>query len=175
MSSDRARLILHPVRYQIIQAMLGGRRLTPQQLAAELPDVPQATLYRHIRRLNEGGVLVVAEEYAVRGATERVYALSDNTVLSGADMAGVDRDAHLQAFQAFTGALLAEFERYLQREPIDLEADGAGYRQAALYLSDAELLEMAQALNAAMRPFLENEPGPERRRRLFATVLMPME
>lgn len=45
--SDVARLIGHPVRLRVIIA-LGGRTLTTKQLAEALPDVAQATLYRHV-------------------------------------------------------------------------------------------------------------------------------
>src|SRR5258708_37343099 len=58
----RADLVLHPVRLRIILVFARGRRLTPQQVAAVLPDVPQATLYRQIERLYRGGALAVAAE-----------------------------------------------------------------------------------------------------------------
>src|SRR5579864_5927159 len=66
----RADLILHPVRLRIILAFARGRRLTPQQVAALLADVPQATLYRQIERLFQGGVLAIAAEKRVRAAVD---------------------------------------------------------------------------------------------------------
>jgi hypothetical protein len=43
-----ADLLLHPVRLRIVQAFLGDRALTTGDLRAELPDVPPASLYRHV-------------------------------------------------------------------------------------------------------------------------------
>ena len=43
-----------------------GAPETAQQLSEELQDVPQATLYRHLNKLEHAGVLVVAEERQVR-------------------------------------------------------------------------------------------------------------
>jgi len=60
---------------RIVQALAGGRRRSPGELAADLDDVPQASLYRHVKRLHEGGVLAVVEERPARGTPERVYAL----------------------------------------------------------------------------------------------------
>ena len=40
-----ADLLLHPVRLRIVQAFLGDRALTTSDLAAELADVPPASLY----------------------------------------------------------------------------------------------------------------------------------
>ena len=70
-----ADLLLHPVRLRIVKAFLGDRALTTRQLAAELPDVPAASVYRHVGRLAEAGVLHVVSERRVRGITERTYML----------------------------------------------------------------------------------------------------
>jgi len=70
-----ADLLLHPVRLRIVQAFLGDRALTTGELRAELPDVPPASLYRHIARLVDAGVLGVVSERRVRGAVERTYIL----------------------------------------------------------------------------------------------------
>src|SRR3954469_15482471 len=70
-----ADLLLHPVRLRIVQAFLGERALTTAELRDELPDIPPASLYRHIALLADAGVLAVASERRVRGATERTYIL----------------------------------------------------------------------------------------------------
>ena len=70
-----ADLVLHPVRLRILQAFLGDRALTTGELRDELPDVPAASLYRHVARLVDAGVLSVVAERRVRGAVERTYVL----------------------------------------------------------------------------------------------------
>ena len=52
----RANLLLHPVRLRILKAFVGDRALTTGQLAAEMPDIPAGTLYRHVERLADAGV-----------------------------------------------------------------------------------------------------------------------
>lgn len=175
----RADLLLHPVRLRIILAFasdLGTRRLTPQQVAAILPDLPQASLYRHIERLYRGGVLAVAGERRVRGAIERTYVLAaGGTALSPEELAQATREEQLAYFTTFAAGLIAQFERYLQRPEIDLVADGAGYRTVVLDLSDEEVQEMAAAVNAAVARFVQRGPRPGRRRRLLATVMLPQD
>jgi DNA-binding transcriptional ArsR family regulator len=61
-----ADLLLHPVRLRILRAFLGDRALTTTELRTELPDVPPASLYRHVARLADGGVLSVVAERRVR-------------------------------------------------------------------------------------------------------------
>jgi hypothetical protein len=175
----RADLILHPVRLRIVLAFasdVGSRRLTARQVAALLPDLPQASLYRHIERLYRGGVLAVAGERRVRGAVERTYVLAaGGATLSPIDLANATPERHLDYFTTFAVSLIAQFERYLERPGADLVADGVGYRQVVLNLSDDELREMAGALNAAVARFIRLRPEPGRRRRAFTTVLVPLE
>src|ERR1700681_1636175 len=138
----RADLVLHPVRLRIILAFARGRRLTPQEVAAVLPDVSQATLYRQIERLFRGGALAIASERRVRGAVERTYVLAEGgSSVSLEDLANSSRDDHLGYFTAFAAGLIAQFERYLEREEIDLLKDGVGYREVVLNLTDEKLKE----------------------------------
>lgn len=170
----KADLILHPVRMRILTA-LAGRRLTARELAALLPDVAQATLYRHINALSEGALLVVAEENPVRGTVERVYMLAENGAnLTPDDLAAMSKDDHMRLFTTFVTKLLNDFAAYLDaRETVDLAADGVSYRQAALYLTDAELANLMQQAGALLAPYLNREPDDRRQRRLLTTIIMP--
>jgi DNA-binding transcriptional ArsR family regulator len=173
-ATSRADLILHPVRMRLIVA-LARRQLTARQLSELLPDVPQATLYHHLGTLTRAGLLRVVSERQVRGAVEKVYAVTDDSaLLSPADLANATREDHLRYFTIFVTSLIGDFARYLQQDaPIDLLADGVGYRQTPFYLSDDELVEAATALNRALLPYFANQPAPGRRRRLFSTILCP--
>ena len=173
MNPTVAEVILHPVRMQIIQAVI-GRSMTAGQLGEALPDVAQATLYRHLNKLSNAGLLTVVEERPVRGTVEKVYALLYNAAsLTSADVAQASKEDHMRYFGVFVASLLGEFRRYLQQETIDLEADGVGYRLVALYLSDEEFRHLVAARNSALLPALANQPSPGRRRRLLATIFMP--
>jgi Helix-turn-helix domain len=169
-----ADLLLHPIRLRIVQAFLGDRALTTSQLRAELPDVPSASLYRHVARLVDGGVLSVVAERRVRGALERTYVLRVSAARISADkVATMSREEHRQAFLAFVAGLISDADRYLARDHIDPLRDGASYNLAGLWLDDAELLEFLRDLYAVAQPRLANRPAPGRTRRIFATVLLP--
>lgn len=169
-----ADLLLHPVRLRIVKAFLGDRALTTRQLAAELPDVPAASVYRHVARLAEAGVLSVVSERRVRGITERTYTLRIYAAqVQPAEVAAMGPAEHANAFLAYVAGLLGDFDRYLATEPEDPARDGAGYRVAGLWLSDAELAEYQRELAAITVPRLANGPGEGRRRRLLYTIMLP--
>jgi hypothetical protein len=173
---NSADLLLHPVRLRIVQSFLGDRALTTSALRGELPDVPAASLYRHVARLVDAGVLAVVAERRVRGATERTYVLRASAASVSVDeLRGMGADDHRQAFLAYVAGLIADFDRYLAAGDIDLVRDGVSYRMLAMYLDDAELLELARDMYAVLQPRLANPPRAGRRRRLLGTVVLPSD
>jgi len=167
-------LVLHPIRMRILMA-LSGRQMTARLIAAELGDVPPATLYRHINRLAEAGILHIVEERRVRGTVEKVYTVTEqDTTISPRELAKLSREGHLRIFSTFVTSLLDDFSRYLNKPgPIDYAADGIGYKKYPLELSDKESLAMMAEIHAILQRYEKNEPAAGRKRRIFSTVVMP--
>jgi hypothetical protein len=169
-----ADLLLHPVRLRIVKAFLGDRALTATQLAAELDDVPAGSIYRHVALLAKAGVLQVVAERRVRGAVERTYTLRLLAARIGPGEArAMSAEEHSRAFMAYIAGLLADFDRYLATGPADPVKDGADYRVAAMWLTDAEFNDFLRDLAAIAQPRLANAPGTGRRRRMLYSVLLP--
>ncbi len=167
-------LALHPIRMRILLA-LSGKEMTAQQVAGAMGDIPAATLYRHLNRLAKAGLLEVVEERRVRGTLEKVYALkSQDPERVAEEFAGASREDHLRYFTTFVTSLVDDYARYLKKDgPIDFLADGVGYHKFPLELSDEEFAAMNEEINAAILPYLKNEPAPNRKRRLFTTIVLP--
>ncbi len=176
---SKADAILHPVRIRIVRSLASGasgRRLTARQIGEELPDVSQATLYRHLKGLVEIGVVEIVDQHDVRGTVERVYGLPvGGAVLDADDVRHLSRDEHMRYFTTFAAGLLGDFARYLQRDSIDFARDGVGYRQEVFYLSDDEMAEFLRNLGSVVMPVLQNGPAPGRKRRMLTTVMMPTD
>jgi Helix-turn-helix domain len=176
-----AELLLHPVRLRIVQAFLGHRTLTTADLRDELPGVPVASLYRHVAQLADAGVLTVVGERKVRGAAERSYRLVlEAGSLSPEDGGTMTAEDHRRAFTTFVATLLADFDRYLDRSAPagaapDLPGDRVGYRQAAVWVTDAEFDEMVSELAAVLLRRMDHRPDGVRRRRLVSTVHLPAD
>jgi len=168
---------------RLIVALAAGAPMTAAELQARMPGVAPATLYRHLNALRRGGILAVAEESQpraekrrTRGAVERHFVLHPGAAsVRPADLAAATPDDHVRWFASFLASLLGAFGRYVAAGAPDLVRDGVGYREVVLQLSDAELVQMSVALNAALMPFVVNPPGDGRTARLFATVLLPAD
>ncbi len=173
-SKTKADLILHPIRMRVLMA-LSGQKKTSQQLADELRDIPQATLYRHIALLAKANVIQVVEQRQVRGSIEKVYTIVERAAnLTAEDVAGFSKDDHMRYFIAFIASLLDDFSRYLQRvEIVDLMADAISFNKFPLELSDSEMKMLSEQINAAFAAHANNQPAPNRRRRSFSFIIMP--
>ena len=171
--TNRAEILLHPVRLRVVQALI-GRDLTTRQLSDELPGIAPATLYRHVARLADAGVIEVAATRKVRGRRERTYRLvSGAAVVGREDVVGITPDEHLVHLQVFVASLLEQADRYLHSQQADPAGDGFGYRQLALWLDDDELENLVEELREVVGRYMTYGPAPSRRRRAFATLVVP--
>lgn len=163
-------VVTHPVRLRIVQ-QLGGRRLTTAQLRDALPDVTQATLYRHVAFLVDAGILEVVGERRVRGAVERTFALGERMAHVDHDELKTMSDAQLRtAFLAFLGDVGGAFDRCVA----DSEAatrDFLGFGITPLYVTTDDLTAIQAGLGELLAPYLSDGQG--KRRVSLATVLVP--
>ncbi|MBP1154519.1 MULTISPECIES: helix-turn-helix domain-containing protein [unclassified Paenibacillus] len=172
---SKSDIMLHPVRLKIMQTLIGGRRLTVQQMQERLPEVPQATLYRHLNKLTSAGLVTVADQKQVRGAVEKQYVLGEQgPSLQQEDTRDGAKEDQMRNLISFMAAVLGDFERYFDQPAIsDLKKDGVGYRQARLYMNDNEFQEWVQDIRKAFEKVLHLEPSPDRRCRIVTTMIVP--
>lgn len=73
-----ARANTHPLRISILEVLEldGGRCLSPNELSYEL-RMPLSNVNYHVTELFRSGLLELADERQVRGATEHFYRIAD--------------------------------------------------------------------------------------------------
>lgn len=176
MSTSKADLLLHPVRLRILTE-LAGQQMTPRQLGEIIADVPQATLYRQIKTLFEGGVLAVVAEQTVNGAVERTYGVVQGSArLTMEDVRALSREEHLRYFTIFASTLIDSFARYLQNADLDHVLDeGLSYNSVTIYLNDAEREQFHSTLLGLAQQMLANPRTPDRKGYTIASFFIPKE
>jgi DNA-binding transcriptional ArsR family regulator len=178
MPSQKADLLLHPIRFQIITA-LSNREMTARELAEAIPDVPLTTLYRHINALVEGGLLQVVGEMQIRGTVEHTYAVAALPSLKSEDLHGMTRQDYQQAFLIYLSTLMSAGRRYLdskcEKEAFDPLADGVDLSLGLLNLSDEEFSTMNQRILDILMPATKNPPAAGRKSRFFTYLFLPQK
>lgn len=169
-STNMAKIIMNPVRQRIVQYLILHDKATPGEIHKALSDVPQASLYRHIKVLLEAGGIEVLEEKKVRGTIERTYGLVKQPFV---EEPGQQEIAAM--IQTSLMSLMVTFQQYFAREGVDSKKDMLGFSTATLMLSDEEFAELMRRLGGVLSDYVSNEPGPERRPRRFTTISSPCE
>jgi hypothetical protein len=173
MNKAKENLILHPVRLRIILAS-AGRQVTVRQLANELPDIPQASLYRNINILASAGILNVVQERRVHNTLEKTYALPEQgLLLTMEDLINAQPEDYIRLFTQYLGLLLGYYVRYIQKGNVDFARDSLVFQMSPVYLSQAEIQKLGQALNDTFLPFVKNEPSLERQRFILGLMSLP--
>jgi DNA-binding transcriptional ArsR family regulator len=174
MTTSRIALLLHPVRIRLVRAMGAGGLLTTTDLCARLPDLPKATVYRHVEALLDGGVFEVESERQARGAVERRYRLTLQGARIGPEEAqGMSLEDHRSGFSAAMASLIAEFNVYLDQGGAEPTADGVSYRQFTVWMQPKERDRLTQEFVRLVRPLIENGPGAGREPYLLSSILFP--
>ena len=65
-----AEVVMNPVRQRIFQYFLLHETGTVKEVKNALPDVPSASLYRHMKILADSSILTVVGENRIRGTVE---------------------------------------------------------------------------------------------------------
>lgn len=173
MSITRAEILLHPVRMRLLQVVSAAGPCTARQIADVLDDIPATSLYRHLGRLVEAGMLHVVSERPVRGAVEKTYDLPRAAARLSPEESDASAEAHFRSFLSFVAGQLSAFSQYLEEGVPDFRGDGVVYETTPLYLSDEEHEVLLQQLRELLQGPVSNLPSPERRLRLVSLAALP--
>lgn len=175
----KVELILHPVRFRILQTIDGGT-LTTQQIADQLTDIPKSSIYRQLKILLEGEMITVAETKIVNGIQEKTYQLAQKPYLGAGDMANLSSEEHIHFFTIYIMNVLHEFADYVQCSEaetgsIDMLSDRVGYTEVTVNATHAELDVLQGEMNAAVLKLIKNESGNGRSPHKFAIITHPVK
>lgn len=171
-ASPIADVIMHPVRLRIIQQLGDDRRVTTSDLRNALPDVAQATLYRHVAALVEAGLIAVVDERRIRGAIERTFALGERMAHVGHDELREMGDVELQqSFLTFLAHLGEDFDRASADQGF---REFLGFGQVRLHVGTDDLARIQAGLGELLAPYLTPPADADAVRTvMLSTVLVP--
>jgi len=172
---ERAGLVMHPERLQII-GVLTGKKLTPGQIAKKLSTISQAGLYRHLKRLEEGGLIEVVETHKVRGTLEKVYTCSspEKAHFSEEDVRDMSPDMQHNLFTAFIANLYNQFLRVHRVAEETPEVLGkAGYQILPLDMKPEEFHSFQKDLSALLEQYNSTDADSASERYYLSLTLFP--
>ena len=146
MEMELAEIFMNPVRQRIIQYLLVHDKGTVKEMKKELSDIPSASLYRHIKILNDHEFLIVVEENRIRGTVENVYRLN-RAALEVDDESGT-------AVQMSLLSLCAAFAKYFSSGHADPRKDLLMLTSCTLTLTDEDFTKFLTELNEVAAKYM---------------------
>ena len=165
--------ITNPVKCKLLLEIYSQERATAKHLSDVLSDIPQATLYRNLKKMLNDGLIKVVEKKQVRGTVESTYALALNLNSEfEAILAENSGPLYMQLFMQYFLGFAKQFREYCKSPNIDIKKDMSGFSLSHLYLSDEELTELMKNI---IKTVEKNEPKTERKLRTLGIIVTPPE
>ena len=160
-----AEVVMNPVRQRIFQYFLLHEAGTAKDLKKALPDVPSASLYRHIRILADHSILVVVGENRIRGTVESIYRLNRDA-LAVEDESG-------NAVQMSLLSICASFARYFAAGNADPRKDMLLLTNCTLVLTDEEFSGFLSEINEIALKYMKMEAAEGSKTRQITLISAP--
>lgn len=160
-----AEVVMNPVRQRIFQYFLLHEADTVKELKRALPDVPNASLYRHIKILAEHSILTVVGENRIRGTVESVYQLNKEALAT--------EDEGGNAVQMLLLSICASFARYFAGDDVDPKRDMLLLTNCTLLLTDEEFSGFLSEINEITLKYMKAEANESSKMRQITLISAP--
>ena len=168
MKKNPMEVILNPTRQRIIQYLVIHGQGSTGEIRQGMPDIPPASLYRHVKTLLEARLLEVVKEERIRGVIERSYRIARAHEAIGPQDVGA-------IIQTGLLSLMSVFQEYFSRESCDPAKDMLSFSTSTLMMTDEEYLSFLMKLNALFSEAIKNKPVGGRKPRRLTLISSPNE
>lgn len=163
---EMAEVVMNPVRQRIFQYFLLHETGTVKDIKKAMPDVPSASLYRHVKILADSSILVVVGENRIRGTVESIYRLN-KSALSAGDESG-------NAVQMSLLSICAAFAKYFSGGNADPERDMLLFTNCTLLLTDGEFSDFLSEINEVALKYMKVEAKADSKTRQITLISAPV-
>lgn len=160
-----AEIVMNPVRQRIFQYFLIHETGTVKDIRKLLPDVPSASLYRHMKIMADHDILMVVGENRIRGTVENVYQL-DKSALEVADEGG-------NAVQMSLLGICASFAKYFSGGNADPQRDMLLLTNCTFVLTDGEFSDFLSEINEIAMKYMKKEGTAGSKTRQITLISAP--
>lgn len=152
---------------------VAGADLSPLEIVEALGDVPTGSIYRHLKILEDAGVIEVVGSHGAPGSVHRIYGLAKKqTLLTEEERSSIDPET----FTALIGMLTTMVkERAEWASPTirrDLATGNVSAIAKTVFLTDAEVSEIREIISKAYHSD-DRDGAPDCKRRFMSYFLFP--
>ena len=164
---DMAEVVMNPVRQRIFQYLLVHETGTVKEIRKAMPDIPSASLYRHMKILTDNSIIIVVEENRIRGTVENVYRLN-KSALEHEDTSGM-------GVQSVLLHICASFAKYFSSGHADPRRDMLLLTTCTLTVTDDEIMRFLSEINQIAVKYMNAEMHENSKTRQITLISAPAD
>ncbi len=158
---------MNPVRQRIFPYFLLNETGTVKELKKALPDVPGASLYRHVKILADSSMLMVVGENRIRGTVESIYQLNKDAIAT--------EDETGNAVQMSLLRICASFAKYFSSGHAEPQKDMLLFTNCTLVLTDEEFSEYLSEINQVTVRYMKQGTSESGKMRQITLISAPTD
>lgn len=156
---------MNPVRQRIFQYFLLHETGTVKEIRKALPDIPSASLYRHIKILADCSILMVVGENRIRGTVESVYQLNKDAMAT--------EDETGNAVQISLLSICASFAKYFSTGNTDPQKDMLLFTNCTLRLTDEKFSKYLSEIDQVTVKYMKQARSESSKTRRITLISAP--
>ena len=164
---EMVEIVMNPVRQRIFQYFLLHETGTVKEIRKALPDIPSASLYRHVKILTDNSVLMVVGENRIRGTVESIYQLNKDALTI--------EDENGNAVQMSLLSICASFTKYFSGSNVDPQKDMLLFTSCTLVLTDEEFSHFLSEVNEVAVKYMKTKATENSKTRQITLISSPTD
>lgn len=164
---EMVEIVMNPVRQRIFQYLLVHETATVKEIRKALPDVPSASLYRHMKILTDNSIIAVVGENRIRGTVESIYQLNKSAL-------EID-DADGSAVQTALLGICASFAKYFSGGHAEPKKDMLLMTTCTLTLTDEEFMNFLSEINQLALKYMDFAVREDSKQRQITLISAPTD
>ena len=164
---EMAEIVMNPVRQRIFQYFLLHETGTVKEIRKALPDIPSASLYRHVKILVDSSILMVVGENRIRGTVESIYQLNKDALTV--------EDENGNAVQMSLLSLCASFAKYFSDGNANPKKDMLLFTNCTLVLTDEEFSGFLSEINEVALKYMKVKATTNSKTRQITLISAPTD
>lgn len=157
-------LLMNPIRIMILQYLTTHKTAIASEIITYLNDVSRATVYNHLKILEENKLITVIKENQVRGTIEKVYSINK---------ADGDNHADYTTVINYLLYLMMDFQKYFETTQKVMSDDMLFVDRTVMYLNDKDFQSFFQEYTELCKKYYSNESVINKRGRTISLISSP--
>ena len=150
--------------------LLKAQELTIREMGNYIKDISRSTLYKHINKMHEEGLIVISKKNIVNGLNQNVYKVNENKlILTPKD--SINKKALTSFYYRFIYSAINDFEVAKENLPDEEFLNSTIFLRDVYYMNQEEAVDFYREIRNVMKKYQKLEKREDRKLQNFLFIM----